>query len=37
MALVNLTATGDDDLLSLTKNTEPVWTHRDEQLPAHAN
>ena len=32
MALVNLTATGDDDLLSLTKNTEPIWTHRDEQL-----
>ena len=32
MALVNLTATGDDDLLSLTKNTGPIWTHRDEQL-----
>ncbi len=35
MALVNLTATGDDDLLSL-ENTddslEQVWTHRDEQL-----
>ena len=36
MALVNLTATGDDDLLSLTENRdgsmEQVWTHRDEQL-----
>ncbi len=36
MALVNLTATGDDDLLSLTKketeSIEQVWTHRDEQL-----
>ena len=34
MALVNLTATGDDDLLSLTEkeSMEQVWTHRDEQL-----
>ncbi len=36
MALVNLTATGDDDLLSLDNNRdeslENVWTHRDEQL-----
>ena len=36
MALVNLTATGDDDLLSLKENTddsmEQVWSHRDEQL-----
>ena len=32
MALVTLTATGDDDLLSLNKNIEPIWTHRDEQL-----
>ena len=34
MALVNLTATGDDDLLSLTEKAsmEQVWTHRDEQL-----
>ncbi len=34
MALVNLTATGDDDLLSLTQkeSMEQVWTHRDEQL-----
>ena len=32
MALVTLTATGDDDLLSLNKNMEPIWTHRDEQL-----
>ena len=35
MALVNLTATGDDDLLSLENrddSLEQVWTHRDEQL-----
>ena len=34
MALVNLTATGDDDLLSLTEkeSMEQVWSHRDEQL-----
>ena len=35
MALVNLTATGDDDLLSLENrddNLERVWTHRDKQL-----
>ena len=35
MALVNLTATGDDDLLSLEDrddSLEQVWTHRDEQL-----
>lgn len=34
MALVNLTATGDDDLLSLKEkeSVEQVWTHRDEQL-----
>ncbi len=34
MALVNLTATGDDDLLSLKEkeSMEQVWTHRDEQL-----
>ena len=34
MALVNLTATGDDDLLSLEEKAsmEQVWTHRDEQL-----
>ena len=34
MALVNLTATGDDDLLSLKgqRIMEQVWTHRDEQL-----
>ena len=34
MALVNLTATGDDDLLSLQQkeSMEQVWTHRDEQL-----
>ena len=34
MALVNLTATGDDDLLSLTEkeSMQQVWTHRDEQL-----
>ena len=34
MALVNLTATGDDDLLSLKpdESLERVWTHRDEQL-----
>ena len=34
MALVNLTATGDDDLLSLTEKAsmERVWSHRDEQL-----
>ena len=34
MALVNLTATGDDDLLSLTEkeSIEQVWSHRDEQL-----
>lgn len=35
MALVNLTATGDDDLLSLENrddNLEGVWTYRDEQL-----
>lgn len=34
MALVNLTATGDDDLLSLTEkgSMEQVWTHRDAQL-----
>ena len=35
MALVNLTATGDDDLLSLEntdESLEQVWTHRDEQL-----
>ena len=32
MMLVDITATGDDDLLSLKKNTKPIWTHRDEQL-----
>ena len=35
MALVDLTATGDDDLLSLGKdkdNMDQVWTHRDKQL-----
>lgn len=32
MALVNLTATGDDDPLSLDRNIDPIWTHRDEQL-----
>ena len=35
MALVNLTATGDDDLLSLENRDDSlgqVWTHRDEQL-----
>ncbi len=34
MALVNLTATGDDDLLSLTEKESmaQVWSHRDEQL-----
>ena len=32
MALVDLTATGDDDLLSLNKNMQPIWSHRDEQL-----
>ena len=34
MALVDLTATGDDDPLSLKekKSLEDVWTHRDEQL-----
>ncbi len=35
MALVNLTATGDDDLLALENTNdslEQVWTHRDEQL-----
>ncbi len=35
MALVDLTATGDDDLLSLENrddSLEQVWTHRDEQL-----
>lgn len=34
MALVNLTATGDDDLLSLKEkeSMEQVWTHRDAQL-----
>ena len=34
MALVNLTATGDDDLLSLTEKESmaQIWTHRDEQL-----
>ena len=35
MALVNLTATGDDDLLSLEnrdESLEQVWTHRDAQL-----
>ena len=34
MTLVNLTATGDDDLLSLQQkeSMEQVWTHRDEQL-----
>ncbi len=36
MALVSLTATGDDDLLSLKDEEESsmkhVWTHRDEQL-----
>ena len=35
MALVNLTTTGDDDLLSLENrddSLEQVWTHRDEQL-----
>lgn len=34
MALVNLTATGDDDLLSLKpdESLERVWTHRDDQL-----
>ena len=35
MALVNLTATGDDNLLSLEDrgdSLEQVWTHRDEQL-----
>ena len=34
MALVNLTATGDDDPLSLTakESMAQVWTHRDEQL-----
>lgn len=34
MALVNLTATSDDDLLSLKgkESVEQVWTHRDEQL-----
>ncbi len=34
MALVNLTATGDDDVLSLKgkASMEQVWSHRDEQL-----
>ena len=35
MALVDLTATGDDDLLSLSKDKDSmdqVWTHRDKQL-----
>ncbi len=34
MALVNLTATGADDLLSLKEkeSMKQVWTHRDEQL-----
>ena len=32
MALVDLTATGDDDVLSLRRNAEPIWTHRDNQL-----
>ena len=37
MALVNLTATGDDDLLSLKTEADKapinaVWSHRDEQL-----
>ena len=34
MALVDLTATGDDDLLSLKEkeSMEQVWSHRDEQL-----
>lgn len=34
MALVTLTATGDDDLLSLKEkqSMKQIWTHRDEQL-----
>lgn len=34
MALVNLTATGNDDPLSLKEKEtlEQIWTHRDEQL-----
>ena len=35
MALVDLTATGDEDPLSVTKNEDSlkqVWTHRDKQL-----
>ena len=34
MALVNLIATADEDLLSLTEkdSMEQVWSHRDEQL-----
>ena len=32
MALANLTATGDDNPLSLQESLEPVWTHRDKQL-----
>ena len=34
MALVNLTATGDEDPLTLKQkeSMEQVWTHRDEQL-----
>ena len=32
MTLVDVTATGDDDVLSLKKNAKPIWTHRDDQL-----
>ena len=32
MALVNLTATGDENPLSLQQSLEPIWTHRDKQL-----
>ena len=40
MELVDLTATGDDDPLSLKENkksVEQVWTHRDEQLSRMQN
>lgn len=32
MALVNLTATGDENPLSLQERLEPIWIHRDKQL-----
>ena len=32
MLLVDITATADDDILSLRKKAKPIWTHRDDQL-----